>query len=116
MSQPTETVANAWLHQTRLDRQRFKTRKDALESLTLALQMPGAIKPGKKPTCEKIQSGHYRLAGKLSAVRKANRNDWTILAPDGREVGHAQSLWRAAWIAEERAGKDIPHQPQIRGH
>lgn len=124
LSQPSEVEANRWLQQTRLSEQRFQTRRQALDALIMALEMPEAIQPLKKPTCKRIGPGRYRLAGELIASRKPSATQhlgWDIVAPEkghdwGRIVGSAQSLWRAAWIAQVRHDDNIPHVPQMRGH
>lgn len=123
LSQPSEIKATIWLKESGLADQRFRTRRDAFESLMLALEMEGSPKPSGKPTCTRLGPGHYRLAGGLVARRREPRK-WDVLKLEGagskqweRPVGSAQSLWRAAWLAQARFDDREPRPfPQVRGH
>lgn len=103
---PINPEAARWIKAHRFDNQYFRTRRDVLEALTLALQMPGAIKPSASPVCRRISDGHYQLAGQMKAQRAAlDKQKWIVSSAAGRFLGHADSLWRAAWVAEARLGE-----------
>ena len=100
LSRFNNSQAGQWLQKSGLDSQRFRTRKDALSVLILALQMPEAIKPSASPVCRRISDGHYQLAGQLKAKRDLNYAEWTIYSLEIQSSWQARSLWSAASIAQ----------------
>lgn len=99
---PVNSEADQWLKANRLDNASFRTRRDALQATRLALQMPEAISPSKKPHYRPTNDGYYQLAGEMTAQRSRSNHRWVVHSAAGRALGYAPSLWRAAWIAQQR--------------
>lgn len=116
LAHPGEIAAQSWLRDSRLSANRFSSRRDALSALMLALEMPGAVEPMPDPYCRHLGDGLYALAGELRASRIPSGDGWIILTSDSRQVGHAGSLWRAAWIAQVRFDDAKPRFAAPRGH
>ena len=102
--QPGEKRTEQWLKANNLKGKIFASRKDAKESLSLALEMNPPSWPTEKPTLRYISPGRWRLAHGLEA-RKTNHHGWWIVYRQNIRVSRSISLWRAARsVADRPAG------------
>lgn len=96
--QPGSLTAGCFLQQSNLARQRFPTRKQALQAVQLALQVH-QLNP-EQVHYRRLHKGCYQLAGNLKAKRAPR--GWEILDHQQRVVGRAVSLWHAAQKAKQQ--------------
>lgn len=88
-----------WLISAGLADQRFRTRRDALQAVLLALQLHPHLPARSAPFYRRLSSGEYQLEGNMRAVRE--KNIWRVL-DHGRLTGSAPTLRSAALLARLR--------------
>ena len=113
--QITEIKAHQWLEEIGLGQQSFTRRSDALQALQVALTRPDAPLTKGPPYYRPIEEGVYQLTGDFLA-RPSHRplldhqSRWQVWEQQYM-ICYAATLWRAAWIAQNRAQHyaDIDH-------
>lgn len=93
--------AGAWLKETGLKEQRFRTRGEAAEAVSGALEAYPGLEKMEKARCSRGEDG-WRLEGGVKAMNQGGR--WNMVDGEGRIVGVERTLQGAARRAQRMAG------------